>query len=277
MLAVLLLREEGLGDQVDFGTGHPVTIDALLATLAREDFAAILAAGEPDSELIDLLLRSPELQVVSIRRADAFAIQFPFFKAVHFPEGAHDLRLNIPDRDLQLLAARTQLIVSDLFPPALADLLLRAASEIHGAPTAFSSQGEFPNPQSAPLPLNRAAANFYADGPSILQQYLPFRVATWVDRFSAAALAIASAAVTMFNILPALIRIPFRRRLKRGFSELRAIEISAASDAKKDALTERLNAVDRSTAAIRVPLRSLEIEWLELRQYLHDMRDRLEG
>jgi hypothetical protein len=35
--------------------------------------------------------------------------------------------------------------------------------------------------------------------------------------------------------------------------------------------------VDQSTAAIEVPLRNLETTWFELRQYLHDMRDRLQA
>jgi hypothetical protein len=71
---------------------------------------------------------------------------------VRFPEGAHDLKANIPDHDLQLLAARAQLVVSESFPPALADLLLQAASEIHRGATPFSARGEFPNPESATLP-----------------------------------------------------------------------------------------------------------------------------
>ena len=165
---------------------------------------------------IDTLLRSSELQVLSIKRADAFAIRYPFLQSVRFPEGGHDLRANIPDQDLQLLAATAQLIVSDLFPPALADLLLQAAKEIHGRATPFSSQGEFPRPDTAPLPLSRAADNFYTDGPPKLQKYLPFRLATWVDRFLAALVAIASAAITIFNIIPALISLPFRAADQAG-------------------------------------------------------------
>jgi hypothetical protein len=71
---------------------------------------------------------------------------------VRFPEGAHDLKANIPDHGLQLLAARAQLVVSESFSPALADLLLQAASEIHRGATPFSARGEFPNPATATLP-----------------------------------------------------------------------------------------------------------------------------
>ncbi len=110
--------------------------------LAQEDrFAAFIAAGEPDSELIGGLLRSPDLRAMSVQRADAFAIEYPFLRAVRFPEGAYDIAANIPGQDLQLLAARVQLLVSAPFPPALADLLLQAASETHANATPFSSRG----------------------------------------------------------------------------------------------------------------------------------------
>jgi hypothetical protein len=223
------------------------------------------------------LLRSDELQVLSIERAKAFAIQYPFLQAVQFPEGGHDLRANLPGQDLQLLTATAQLIVSDLFPPAMADLLLQAAREIHREATPFSSRGEFPNPSTAPLPLNRAAEKFYAEGPSKLQNFLPFRMASWVDRFAAAFVAIASAAVTIFNIVPALVSIPFRRRIKRGYRGLEALERSASAATDKKTLLEEWSRIDRSTATIEPPLRSLGTQWLELRQYMHDMHDRLEA
>ena len=125
------------------------------------------------------------------------------------------------------------------------------------------------------MPLNRAASDFYENGPSKLQKFLPFRLAAWVDRFLAAAVAIASAALTIFRIVPALISLPFKMKIKRGYSELHALEKSAASGTDSKTLLDEWARVDQSTGAIKVPMHSLESQWLELRQYLHDMRDRL--
>ncbi|MCB9379034.1 MAG: hypothetical protein H6511_09770, partial [Holophagales bacterium] len=214
LLALLVLGEEGVGDGIDFGREHPSTREQVEQTIESGKLAALIVVGEPRSTWVDLLLRSPQFQVISVRRAEAFAVRFPFLEVVRYPEGAQDLRANLPDRDLRLLAARAQLLVSEQFPPALANLLLQAASEIHGGPTPFSARGTFPSPNSAPLPLNRAADNYYRNGPPRLQAYLPFRLATWVDRFSAAFVTVASAAVTLFQLIPALVSLPFRRRLR---------------------------------------------------------------
>jgi TRAP-type uncharacterized transport system substrate-binding protein len=275
LMAFFVLGAEGIRDEVDFRQDSPMTPEEVLETARSDEVAAIITVGEPDSELIDLLLRSSDLQVLSVQRAEAFAIRYPFLRVVYFPEGAHDIGDNIPDEDLQLLAVRAQLLVSAPFPPALADLLLQAASEIHGQATAFSSRGEFPGPLTTPLPLNRAADDFYTKGPSKLQKFLPFRLAAWVERFLTAAVAIASAAVTIFRIVPALISLPFKMKIKRAYSELHALEKSAASGTDQKTLLEGWAKVDESTGTIKVPMRSLEPQWLELRQYLHDMRDRL--
>ncbi len=276
LLATFLIEEEGVEEEVDLDQTTALTVEQVQESLRDDRLGAVIAVGTPDSDLIDMLLRSPELQVLSVERAEAFAMQYPFLQPVRFPKGGHDLRANIPDQDLELLAATAQLIVSDLFPPALADLLLQAAKEIHSPATPFSAQGEFPRPDSAPLPLSRAADNFYTDGPPKLQRFLPFRLATWINRFMTALIAIASAAITIFKILPALISLPFRLRMRRGYIDLQALERSAAAGTDKKTLLDGLTKLDRSTAAIRVPIHKLDVEWIELRQSIHDMRDRLE-
>jgi hypothetical protein len=254
VLALFLLEEEGIGDDVEFAHTDALTPGQALGAIQSNQVAAIIAVGGPDSLLIDRLLRSPELQVL-----------------------AHDLKDNIPDHDLQLLAARAQLVVSDQFPPALADLLLQAASEIHRDATPFSARGEFPNPGSAALPLSWAADNFYTNGPQKLQKVLPFRLATLINRFLTAVVAFASAAIGIFKIVPAIISLPFKRGVRRSYRELDAIERSAATGTDKKTLLDELAQVDQSTAAIATPLPKLRITWFELRQYIHDMRDRLEA
>jgi TRAP transporter TAXI family solute receptor len=277
LLALFLLEEAGIGDDVEVSHTTAMTAEQVREAAENDRVGAIIAVGEPDSKLIDTLLRSPALQVLSIERAEAFAIQYPFLQVVRLPEAGHDLRANIPDQDLQLLAATAQLVVSDPFPPALADLLLQAAKEVHGGETPFSVRGEFPNPKTAPLPLNRAADKYFTEGPSKLQKYLPFRLATWVDRFLAAFVAIASAAVTIFNIVPAIISLPFRRSIKRGYRDLQALERLVAAGTDKKTLLEAWDRIERTTATIEPPIRSLGTQWLELRQYMHDMHDRLEA
>ena len=52
---------------------------------------------------------------------------------------------------------------------------------------------------------------------------------------------------------------------------------SAAAGTDKKTLLNDLAKVDQFTASLKVPLRNLDTTWLELRQYLHDMRDRVKA
>ena len=275
VLAMFLLDATGIKDTVNFTSADDITPADIRTALLTDKIGAVIATGKPDSPLIDTLLRSPELEVLSVQRADAFTIRYPFLTQVRYPEGTHDLKVNIPDKDLQLLASGTELVVSTPFPPALADLLLEAAMEVHGEPSAFAHRGEFPKPETAALPLSRAAKEYYEKGPSKLQNILPFRLAAWINRFMWMIVAIGSAAVGIFAVLPGLLSLPFKIAVARGYHSLDELERSAAEGTDHKILLEQLGEVDRSTANIRVPMRSLEASWFELRQNIHDMRERL--
>ncbi len=277
VLALVLLEATGIDDQVDIASGVDTPPADLPAAMEANSVGAVIVAGEPGSPLVDTLLRSPALEVVDVPRSEAIALNYRVLKQVRLPEGAHDLKANIPNRDLTLLASGTELLVSDPFPPALADLLLEAATEIHGQATLFSKSGQFPSQEVASMPLSGAAKHYYTDGPSALREYLPFRLATLVDRFLLVAVAIASAAVGLFSILPRLLSLPFKVKVGRAYRRLAEVEKSMSTGADRDALRAELAELDRETAEIRVPMRSLMATWFDLRQFTHDMRDRFEA
>lgn len=64
LLALLLLSEAGIAGEVDFAPGNRTTPDRIEAAVRNDEVSAIIAAGEPDSVVIDRLLRTPELEVI---------------------------------------------------------------------------------------------------------------------------------------------------------------------------------------------------------------------
>jgi TRAP-type uncharacterized transport system substrate-binding protein len=278
MLALLFLDDTGSDDEVKLAqlgeTGEELTAVRALEALQARKVVAVIATGQPDSPLIDGLLRAPELEVVSLNRAEAIVLQFPFLREVRLPEGAYDLAENIPPQDLSLLAAGTELLVSDQFPPALTDLLVAAATEIHGEPTLFSSRDEFPDPEMVSLPLNMSAELYYRDGPPALRKILPFRWATLIDRFSKVVVAFGSLAIALFGVLPKLLTGMFDRNLGNIYRSMETIEKSlAGSPDRKDLLDE----LDKKSNDMKVPLKALIGPWMEQRQNLCDLRERVSG
>jgi hypothetical protein len=100
---------------------------------------------------------------------------------LELPEGVMDLAANKPDRNVRLLAVTANLVARKDLHPALVDLILKVARQVHGSPDIFEKANEFPSPDYAILPLDDDAERFYRYGPPFLQRYLPFWAApSWI-------------------------------------------------------------------------------------------------
>lgn len=233
--------------------------------------------GQPDAPLIDTLLRAPDVRAMPMERAEAFPIHFPFLKAVRLPRGGVDLRHDIPPEDLEMIAASSELLVSSMFPAPIADLMLQAATEIHGGPSLFSVKEEFPNPDMVSIPLNGSAAKYYREGPPLLHKVLPFRLATWIDRFFMVVVGFGSAAIALFSVVPRLIELSFNRKLTEAYRRIEVIEKSIHDGLDREAAIAELDALERETSDFKILLRTMIAPYMEMRQNLHDLRERVEG
>ena len=115
-------------------------------------------------------------------RPTAYLRKFRFLSKLTLPEGAMDLGKNYPPRTLQLVGPTVELVARDDLHPALSDLLIRAAREIHGGPGMFRNAGEYPAPLARDFPISADAERYYKSGEQFLYKRLPFWLASLVDR-----------------------------------------------------------------------------------------------
>lgn len=279
MLASLILESIGMDENVQIArigeADKPVTSTEAITALREQRFAGLLTIGRPDSPLVDMLLHSNELVPVPMARAQAYQIHFPFLKAVSLPEGGLDLRSNIPHQELQLLAASTELLVSGTLSPAIADLLLDATSTLHGAGSWFSSPNEFPNSQMASIPLHSSAVRYYESGPPLLQKILPFRWATLLDRISIFILGFGGIAIAVLSGAPGLIELYFIKKMEGAYREMESIEKSLSTGCDRAMAMAKLDELERTTSEYKLWLSNLLAPWMEMRQNLHDLRERV--
>jgi hypothetical protein len=258
------------------GTDELVEVDEIIDALKTGQVQAVFVVGQPQNQPVDSLLREPGLRPISFRRAEAYALHFPYLAPIRLPEGGHDLGENFPAETVNSLAASTELVVTDLFPPPLADLLLQATSEIYGEASLFTERDAFPNPEMVSITLNSSAARYYDSGPPFLRKYLPFQLATWIDRFIMVVVAFGSIAIALFSIVPRLIAMHLDRQLQAAYRRMEEVEKDRVAGSSDPAtLLARLDEVDEETLGIRVYLRSGIASWMETRQFLHDLRERV--
>jgi hypothetical protein len=183
-------------------------------------------------------------------RADALVRRQPYLAKLTLPRGTVDLVRNIPPIDTVLVSPMATVVARDGFHPALVDLLLQAATEVHGPPGVFNKAGEFPNPRQVDFPLSREAQRFYSSGTRFLHRYLPFWAATLVDRLIVLLIPIIALLIPAMKILPALYGWRVRSRIYRWYGELKFLEREMDREGGAHPEAEWLARLDRLEARV---------------------------
>ena len=104
--------------------------DSASALLSGEIEAAFMVTS-PSSPVVQQLLRAPGVQLLDLRRAEAFSMHLRFLEVLTLVEGSVDLSENLPPEETRMLAATATLVARNDLHPALNALLLEVAQEIH--------------------------------------------------------------------------------------------------------------------------------------------------
>ena len=222
------------------------------ALWADEVDAAFLIAS-PASPVVRSLLLAEQGVPFSFSRAAAYSRTHRFLSPLLLPEGMIDYARNIPDQDIRLVAPTAHLVVEKGLHPALVDLLVQAAERIHGGGGVFEAPGEFPSPEFLDLPLNAEARRFYEHGPPFLQRYLPFWLATLVDRLKVMLIPLVALLIPVFRLFPPLYRWRVRSRIYRWYTELREIDPRNRSDFPLFEAIEEARRIEDEVAEVEAP------------------------
>jgi hypothetical protein len=237
---------------------------------------AMVLVSAPEAPLVQMLLQTPGIRLLDFRQAQAYARKLPFLETVTLPRGVVDLGRDLPARDVRLVAPTATLAAREDVHPALVQLLMQAATRIHGPPGWFARAGEYPEAQGVDLPLADEAQRYLRNGRPWLQRYLPFWMSNLVDRMWVALLSIVAVLIPLSRLVPPLYVFRIRSRIFRWYADLREIESRAAGLSGDVAgLQAELDRVERATRAIQVPL-SYADEVFALRQNIALVRARLE-
>lgn len=246
----------------------------------RIDAAFVIAA--PEAPVVQVLLRSPGVRVMSFSQADGYLRRFPFLSKLTLPKGAVDLVRDFPPEDITLLAPTANLVVRSDLHPALQSLLLQAASEIHGKVGFFQNRGEFPAYKDPLLPLSPEAARYYKSGAPFLQRYLPFWLAVLIDRLAVLLVPVVALLIPLIKVAPAIYTWRVRSKVFRCYGELKFLENDLKQHFDPDKLPEyrrRLDAIEEEARELPVPLAFTDLAYT-LREHVNLVRQtltRLEG
>ena len=260
----------------------------VLLDLGGEEAAKELVAGQIDAAFLmgdsatPQVMRSlravPGIELASFRQAEGYLRKFRFLSKLTLPEGAMDLGKNYPPRTVQLIGPTVELVARDDLHPALSDLLIGAAREIHGGPGLFRNAGEYPAPLARDFPISREAERYYKTGEQFLYKRLPFWLASLVDRLLVLLLPLLVVIVPTTRLVPALYRWRVRSRIYRWYGALMAIEREMREERppeERDRIRARLDGIARAVSDLKTPP-SFADQLYVLRDHVAAVRSRLE-
>ena len=218
------------------------------------DAAFIVTAWE--SPVVQSLLNTKGIELSSAQHADAFVAIYPFLHKLVLPAGVVDLLMNRPPTDVVLLAPKASLAVRADLHPALQYLLLNAAVQVHSQPGIFHQAGQFPAAESIDLPLSEEAQRFYKNGRPFLQGYLPFWIATLVEKVLVVMIPLAVLLYPVFRFLPQSYDWIMQLRIRRLYDEIRSIESemeAQGTEINASALNAKLDLIDQRANHLQLP------------------------
>ena len=277
-LASTLLKANGISEA---GATKLVQIGgerAVAAMLDREIDAAFLMGDSASGANMAKLLRARGVQLYDFAQAEGYVRRFRYLSRLELPRGSIDFGRDLPRQKLSLIAPTVELIAREGLHPALSDLLIEAAREVHGRANLMQNAREFPAPLEREYPISTDAARYYKSGKSFAYRYLPFWIASLVDRTVFLLIPIVVLLVPGMRLVPTLYGWRIRSRIFRRYAELMALEREALeplTPERRQAMQARLAAIEKAVIRAKIPGSHAD-ELYVLREHMSFVASRLQ-
>jgi len=156
--------------------------DAVGALLQGQVDAAFLTGDSATAANMRELIDAPGVRLFDFVQGDGYVRRFRYLTKLDLPAGSLDLGNNTPAKPLTIIAPTVELIARPDLHPALSDMLIEAAREVHGRATLMQRAGEFPAPLEHEYRLSDDAVRYYKSGKGFAYRHLPYWLASLVDR-----------------------------------------------------------------------------------------------
>ncbi len=276
-LALALLKANGIEPGGPTALLDLAGTDAAEALLQRKIDAGFFMGDSAAPAILRKLFQAPGIRLLDFEQAEGYVRRFRYLNKLELPMGSVDLGKNLPPRTMNLIGPMVELVAREDLHPALSDLLIEAAHEVHGVATVMQKPKEFPVAKEHDIPLSDDAVRYYKSGKGFMYRHLPFWVASLADRMWVLVLPLLVLLIPGMRIAPAIYRWLIGSRIYRWYGALLAIEGELREHPEPEArenLIKRLDAIEQGVNRIKLPL-SFAGEFYVLREHIDFVRAKL--
>ena len=221
-------------------------------------------------------MRTAGIRLLDIAQADAYVRRFPYLNKLDLPMGVFDFDKNIPSQDIHLIGPIVELVARDDLHPALSDLLIETAREVHGGASLLQRAGEFPAPLEHEYRISEDAKRFYSSGKGFFYRILPFWLASLADRTLVFFVPVVVLLIPGMKMVPKFYNWRVRSRIYRVYGKLIALErsmLSQPAPRQLDEMLKQLDDIETEVNQMKMPLAFAD-QFYVLRDHIGFVRDR---
>ena len=246
-----------------------------LAALEKKDLDVVFIVERPDEEewILDAL-RNPNFGILNMVKAHAYPSRIKTSKVVEIPRATFNLQNNIPPQDIKTIGVSAELVAQKGINPAITGLILAVISKTQSSRSIFQKENEYPNDRELTFSQNEDSERYFRNGPSFLNQYLPFWAAVWGDRILKILIPILAILIPVIKFYPQIIEFTTKQKLHAIYKELHQIEYDVEMHKDKQILKERLTAIEMKATSLHLP--ELDTKSIyDLRENIQFVKDQL--
>ena len=239
--------------------------------------AVFLMGDSASTKIMRDLLLAPNIHMFHFSQADGYTRRITYLNKLQLPMGSIDFGKNIPPQDVYLVGPTVELLARPHLHPALSDLLLEAAQEVHGGASLLKRKGEFPSPLERDFRISAEATRYYKSGKTFLYRSLPFWLASLVNPILVAIVPMIVLLVPGLRAIPFVFRLRVRLKIYRWYRALLALErevLDGFGPARHEDLLVRLDHIEQGVNQMKVPV-SFADQFYALKGYIAFVRNQL--
>ncbi|MGC6550446.1 MAG: TAXI family TRAP transporter solute-binding subunit [Rubripirellula sp.] len=236
-----------------------------LIQLQPEQAASMLERGEVDaaffvsglqSDLIQQLLHSPKLRLVSFDRHLAYINELRFLRSIHIPEGLLDLTANIPPSPVTLLSPTANLIAHRNCHPAVVERVLAAAEIACRGHGKLEEDDEFPSKSGLRnIEMDPTAERLLDTGSNAMSALLPYWVLNFLNRLKVFVFTFIPTILLITKGIPLIVDQLASRKVYKYYSRLYVLEHRTYKKESIESILDELEQLRQEVAKMKTTMR----------------------
>jgi TRAP transporter TAXI family solute receptor len=257
VIALKVLSACGIADANSTLVRSHDTAAGVRKALAANEIDAALIMSPPEDPEIRALFDQEGVSILNLTEAEGLSRNLTFLHALSVPKAAVDPAHTKPDADTSIVASTITLVVRSDVHPAIVYLLMSVMDDVHEPPSLLHKENEFPSDKDTDLPLSQVADTYYKSGRPVLQRYLPFSIASVVERLIKVLLPLGLVFLPFARAVPAFYQWRVKRRFAAVYRQLLDVEETVHAGGTKLTREEydaKIHAIEGRLRAETIPI-----------------------